>query len=58
LATPRRNGLERKVIMMLAHIFGMRGHGFGGGFLFFLIALACVVIILTWHGKNQDKDKP
>jgi len=44
--------------MMLAHIFRLHGLGLSGGFLFFLIALACVVIILTWPGKNQDKDKP
>jgi hypothetical protein len=44
--------------MMLANIFRFHGHGLTGGFLFFLIAMACVVIILAWPSKNQDKDKP
>jgi hypothetical protein len=51
----RRNGLERKNVMMLAHIFGMHGRLFGGGFLLFLIALALVVVIVTWPSKAEPK---
>jgi hypothetical protein len=41
--------------MILAHFFALRGHLFGSGFLFFLIALACVVIIVTWPSKTEPK---
>jgi hypothetical protein len=55
LAEPRRNGVERKIIMMLAHMFGMHGHLFGSGILFLLIALALVVIVVTWPSKTEPK---
>jgi hypothetical protein len=38
--------------MILAHIFGMRGHAFGTGILLALIVLACAVIIVTWPEKK------
>ena len=41
--------------MILAHIFGMRGHFVNGGFLFLLIALALVVVIVTWPSKSEPK---
>jgi hypothetical protein len=55
LHAPRRNGLERKVIMILAHMFGLRGHLFGSDLLFFLIVLAFVVIVVTWPSKTEPK---
>jgi hypothetical protein len=33
----------------------MHGRLLGGGFLFFLIALALVVVILTWPSKTEPK---
>jgi hypothetical protein len=33
----------------------MHGHVFGSGFLFLLMALACVVIIVTWPSKTEPK---
>jgi len=41
--------------MILAHIFGFRGHGFGGGVLLLLIILAFVAIIVTWPSKSEPK---
>jgi len=41
--------------MILAHVFGMRGHLFGGGVLLLLIILACVAIIVSWTGKSEPK---
>lgn len=41
--------------MMLAHFFAMHGRSFGGGFLFFLMVLAIVVIVFTWPGKTEPK---
>jgi len=55
LANARRNGDERNTIMMLAHIFGLHGRGFGGGILLILIVLACAVIIATWPSKSEPK---
>jgi hypothetical protein len=42
--------------MMLAH-FGWHGGGFGGGILLFFIAMACIVIIMTWP-TSKSSDKP
>jgi len=52
LDAARRNGLERKVIMILAHIFGFRGHAFGTGILLLVVVLALAVIIATWPEKK------
>jgi hypothetical protein len=41
--------------MILAHLFGMRGHLFGGGVLLLFIALACAVIIALWPHKAEPK---
>jgi hypothetical protein len=41
--------------MILAHVFGMRGHLFGGGLLLVLVILACVAIIVTWPSKSEPK---
>jgi hypothetical protein len=38
--------------MILAHIFGGRGHLFGAGILLVLVVLACAVIIATWPEKK------
>jgi hypothetical protein len=44
--------LKGKVIMILAHIFGIHGHTFGTGILLAVIVLACAVIIVTWPEKK------
>ncbi len=41
--------------MILAYLFGMRGHLVGNGVLLLLIVLACAVIIATWPSKPEPK---
>jgi hypothetical protein len=48
-------GVEGMLFMILAHVFGMRGHLFGTGVLLFLIVVACAVIIATWPSKPEAK---
>ena len=38
--------------MILAHIFGFRGHAFGTGILLLLVVLACALIIAMWPEKK------
>lgn len=41
--------------MILAHIFGIRWHGFAGGILVLLFVLACIVIIACRSSKSEPK---
>jgi hypothetical protein len=42
-------------MMKFPHLFAMHGHLLGSGFLLFLMALALVVIIVTWPSKTEPK---